>query len=122
SREVGRATLADKAQVLVALLVVRDGQHGAVRTQPFGKQDTVSGSAAFRPIGGISAAESIHRVLHAAETKVVGKDLDNQKHDVDIVEEAQIDMLHAECLGLGSRFWKAHPDLGDVGATEHSKR
>ncbi len=80
----------------------------------------MAAAAALRPIGRIGAAEPVHRVLHAAETQVVGEDLDDQQHDVDVVEEVQVDMRNVEGLRLGSRLRERHPDLGDVVATEHA--
>ena len=109
-------------QVFLPLLVVRDREHGAVCAEPLRKNDTMPASSALRPIGGISAAEAIHRLLGPGQTQVVGEDLDDQQDNVDIVEKAQVDMVYVERLGIRCRARKGHANPGDVAATEDSKR
>ena len=70
----------DKAQVLLALLVMGDSEDGPIRADPFGKNYTVAAATTRRPIGRIGASEAVHRILHAAGRQIVGKNLDNQPH------------------------------------------
>src|SRR5215467_15446535 len=112
----------DKTQVFLALLVIGNSQDGPIRTDPLGKNYTMAAATARRPIGRIGASEAVHRILHAAEWQIVGKNLDNEENDVDVVEEAQVDMRHIEYGWLGCRAWKSHPDLGDVVTAENTER
>jgi hypothetical protein len=79
-------------KILVALVIVRSGEHRSVDGQPLRAFDTVPAGAIFVPIRWIGAAEPVHRVLGKRETQIVGEDLDYENDHVDVMEEAEVDV------------------------------
>lgn len=78
----------------------------------------------FSPVGRVRPAKAIHRLLHAGEAQIVGVDLDDGDDDIDVVEEAQVDMRDVE-RNRGQRrggFGVDHLHLGHVGAAEDADR
>src|SRR5262249_27678065 len=71
---------------------------------------------------GIGAAEAVHRLFGAGQAQIVGKDLDHEQHDVDVVEKTQVDLVDVEGLRFRARPRKRHANLGDVPAAKDSKR
>ena len=91
-----RAVLTDEGQEFVAALVVRAGEHLAGGRQPLAAPRTVAAAAIRLPVGRIGAAQSEQSLLPHVDRHVVGVELDAQKHDVDVVEEIEIDVLDGE--------------------------
>src|SRR5438067_5893217 len=76
----------------------------------------------LRPRNGISATDAIHRLLRAGEAQIVGEDFHDEQHDVDVVEEIQVDVRDVEDFRIALRLRKSDPQLRNVVATKHAQR
>src|SRR4030095_1681352 len=90
--------------------------------EPFHALQTIAARAVFFPIGRVSPAESVHRLLRPGELDGVRANLDDQDNDIDVVEKAQVDMGHLECRRRkgGSRI--GHPHVRYILAAKDADR
>ncbi len=82
--------------VVLLLLVVGYGEHGAGGVEPFDAPRAVAALARARPPRGVRAAEAKHHVLRALERNVVRPELDRENRDVGVQEEVQRDFVDVE--------------------------
>ena len=120
-RDARRAVFGHVGEEGLAALGVAARQHPAVGAEPGHLGGAVQGLAIGVPSPRVGAAEAVHQLLRLREWQVVGRHLHVEQHDVDAVEEVQVDMHHLErhrCVA-GPRH-----DLhrGDVAAAEHPHR
>src|SRR5690349_8563632 len=72
------------------------------------------------PVRGITAAQPEQRVLRLRQRQIVPKHLDDENRHVDVIEEIQIHMRHAEGHGDGMGAGECDPYLGDIAATKYT--
>ena len=120
-RYARRPVLADERQKLLALRRVGCREHGPIGRQPLDLVHAVQALTVVFPGRGVGAGEPVKRVFRFVQGEVLAEHLDVQQHDVDVVEEVQVDMSNGQrdrhATGAGRE-----PHRRDVIASEHAHR
>ena len=91
-RDARRTVPAYERKILFALCEIRSGEDLTVVVQPLDPMRAVHALALIVPREGVGAAGPVERVLDVMQRKPVGEELHVQQHDVDVVEEVEIDV------------------------------
>jgi hypothetical protein len=116
-----RTLVMHEREKLVAILRVGARKDRAVCCQPLNLRHRMQRVALCVPPGRISAPEAVQQFLRLREREVVRLQLHVEQHDIDVVEEVEVDVNDLErergCIGV-----RVHARGRDVRAAEHAHR
>ena len=64
--------------------------------QPLHAAHALRGASVAAPLGRKRATEAEHQFLNAGQRQVVGMELHRENHDIHVIEEIEVDVLHVK--------------------------